>query len=87
MAGLQYYFFPTDFLYPRTSSANGDSTSKPAVLHVQPDRKVDTEGKVREDNKLCYQASSSSSTALVPSPCIIKSELRRKKPTATKNQS
>ena len=27
MAGLQYYFFPTDFFYPRPSSANGDNTS------------------------------------------------------------
>nr|POE99857.1 hypothetical protein CFP56_35503 [Quercus suber] len=34
MAGLQYYFFPTDFFYPRPSSANGDNASKP-VLQVQ----------------------------------------------------
>ncbi|KAG8372044.1 hypothetical protein BUALT_Bualt12G0025700 [Buddleja alternifolia] len=27
MAGLQYYFFPTDFYYPRPPSVNGDTSS------------------------------------------------------------
>lgn len=40
MAGLQYYFFPTDFLYPRppTSSAvikGGDTINNQALLPLQ----------------------------------------------------
>ncbi|KAE8098697.1 hypothetical protein FH972_016741 [Carpinus fangiana] len=35
MGSLQYYFFPTDFYYPRTKFVNGDNAGKPA-LHVQP---------------------------------------------------
>uniref|UniRef100_A0A2N9IQ29 Uncharacterized protein n=1 Tax=Fagus sylvatica TaxID=28930 RepID=A0A2N9IQ29_FAGSY len=96
MAGLQYYFFPTDFFYPRPSSTNGDTTSKP-VLHVQT-HKADTEnlekckvviqnnvqGSNNNNNNKVYDqpppaAFNSSCTALVPSPCIIKSELRRKR--------
>ena len=85
MAGLQYYFFPTDFFYPRPSSTNGDSTSN-LVLHVQT-QKADAETIEKckivvqgSSNKLCYQPppASTSCTALVPSdPCIIKKESRR----------
>ncbi|PON67416.1 hypothetical protein TorRG33x02_264570 [Trema orientale] len=40
MAGMQYYFFPTDFYYPRPQSANvdrhaGDRQLVPPVLEVQ----------------------------------------------------
>ncbi|KAG6641013.1 hypothetical protein CIPAW_09G043400 [Carya illinoinensis] len=85
MAGLQYNFFPTDFYYPRTTPVNADSSSSgggnnnmPVALRVQPP-KVDADGDdVPERNKLCCQLPPPS-TALVPSPCIIKSELRRKK--------
>ena len=89
-AGLQYYFFPTDFFYPRPSSANGDNTSSKPVLQVQT-QKADAENiekckiVVHNDvqgssNKLCYQPpqASTSCTALVPYPCIIKKELRPK---------
>ena len=41
-AGLRYYFFPTDFFYPRPSSANGDNTSSKPVLQVQT-QKADAE--------------------------------------------
>ena len=87
MAGLQYYFFPTDFFYPRPSSTNGDNTSNP-VLHVQTQKQADAENiekckivvhnDVQGSNKLYYQPSTSC-TALVPYPCIIKKELRRKR--------
>jgi hypothetical protein len=95
MGSLQYYFFPTDFYYPRTStSVNGDNTKKP-VLHVQTPNadsdnleklKAEVHSDVRDNNnnnnrKLYFEASSSS-TALVPFPCIIKSELRRKRPSS-----
>ncbi|KAL4607637.1 hypothetical protein ACB092_09G189800 [Castanea dentata] len=86
MAGLQYYFFPTDFFYPRPSSTNGDNTSN-AVLHVQT-QKADTENiekckiavhnDVQGSNKLYHQPSTSC-TALVPYPCIIKKELRMRR--------
>ena len=87
MAGLQYYFFPTDFFYPRPSSTDGDNTSNP-VLHVQTQKQADAgniekckivvHNDVQGSNKLYYQPSTSC-TALVPYPCIIKKELRRKR--------
>ncbi|KAF3950653.1 hypothetical protein CMV_023619 [Castanea mollissima] len=89
MAGLQYYFFPTDFFYPRPSSTNGDNASKP-VLQVQTQKagaeniercKIVVHNDVQGNNKLCYQPppASTSCTALVPSTCIIKKEFRRKR--------
>uniref|UniRef100_A0A7N2R798 Uncharacterized protein n=1 Tax=Quercus lobata TaxID=97700 RepID=A0A7N2R798_QUELO len=74
MAGLQYYFFPTDFFYPRPSSANGDNASKP-VLQVQTQKagaeniercKIVVHNDVQGNNKLCYQPlpASTSCTAL-----------------------
>ena len=89
-AGLQYYFFPTDFFYPRPSSANGDNTSSKPVLQVQTQKadaeniekcKIVVHNNLQGNNKLCYQPppASTSCTALVPSPCIIKKELRRKR--------
>ena len=89
MAGLQYYFFPTDFFYPRPSSANGDNANKP-VLQVQTQKagaeniercKIVVHNDVEDDNnKLCYQPPASTScTALVPSTCLIKKEFRRKR--------
>ncbi|KAE8098696.1 hypothetical protein FH972_016740 [Carpinus fangiana] len=86
MGSLQYYFFPTDFYYPRAKSVNGDNAGKP-VLHVQPPNadadnlekcKAALHSDGRDNNmKLYYEAPSS--TALVPFPCIIKTELRRRK--------
>ncbi len=35
MAGLQYYFFPTDFLYPRPQAAPVEVTRKAAALAIQ----------------------------------------------------
>ena len=88
MAGLQYYFFPTDFFYPRPSSANGDNANKP-VLQVQTQKagaeniercKIVVHNDVEDNNKLCYQPPASTScTALVPSTCLIKKEFRRKR--------
>ncbi|KAJ6912141.1 hypothetical protein NC651_014726 [Populus alba x Populus x berolinensis] len=37
MAGLQYYFFPTDFFYPRPPSAAKESVSSPAQ-RIQPQK-------------------------------------------------
>ena len=91
MAGLQYYFFPTDFFYPRPSSASGDNTSSKPVLQVQTQKadaenikkcKIVVHNNVQGNNKLCYQPppASTSCTALVPSdPCIIEKESRRKR--------
>ncbi|KAL4607652.1 hypothetical protein ACB092_09G190600 [Castanea dentata] len=89
MAGLQYYFFPTDFFYPRPSSANGDNASK-QVLQVQTQKagaeniercKIVVHNDVQGNNQVCYQPppASTSCTALVPSPFITKKELRRKR--------
>ena len=36
MAGLQYYFFPTDFLYPRPQSVRSDTQQNPPLpLQIQ----------------------------------------------------
>lgn len=43
MAGLQYYFFPTDFFYPLQKSTNGDSTSK-MLLSLQTQEKAESDG-------------------------------------------
>ncbi|KAJ6332116.1 hypothetical protein OIU76_010492 [Salix suchowensis] len=78
MAGLQYYFFPTDFFYPRPPPADQESVSSPAQ-HIQP-QKGDAEDRGSEQHgamvRYKHDQSSlpqlSTSTALVPSPCIIK---------------
>ncbi|KAJ6741734.1 hypothetical protein OIU85_015875 [Salix viminalis] len=85
MAGLQYYFFPTDFFYPRPPPADQESVSSPAQ-HVQP-QKGDTEDRGSDQHRAMVRYKHdqsnlpqlSTSTALVPSPCIIKSEIRRKR--------
>jgi hypothetical protein len=87
MAGLQYYFFPTDFFYPRPPSAANESVSSP-VQRIQP-QKGDAEDRDMEQHKAMmvrYKHDDqsnlpqlSASTAIVPSPCIIKSEIRRKR--------
>ncbi|KAF9679581.1 hypothetical protein SADUNF_Sadunf06G0029700 [Salix dunnii] len=81
MAGLQYYFFPTDFFYPRPPAADQESVSSP-VQHIQP-QKGDTKDRGSEQHRdmVRYKHDQSNlpqlstSTALVPSPCIIKSSL------------
>ena len=42
MAGLQYYFFPTDFFYPLEKSTNADSTKK-MLISVQTHEKADSD--------------------------------------------
>ncbi|KAJ6300582.1 hypothetical protein OIU76_021386 [Salix suchowensis] len=78
MAGLQYYFFPTDFNYPRPPPANEESVSSPA-LHLQPQKggTEDHHAMNQHQLDLTNQPQLSASTAVVHSPCIIKSETRR----------
>ncbi|KAJ4845295.1 hypothetical protein Tsubulata_015114 [Turnera subulata] len=86
MAGLQYYFFPTDFYYPRPlpqQSFNKDDDSTVEGVHQQVQtQKVDIikaddiDNNHQKANK--FPRLVSASTALVPSPCIIKSEKRRR---------
>lgn len=57
MAGLQYYFFPTDFLYPRPQSVNGNSSNKP-VLPIQTQK--------RDGSDKVLQAHSSSPLVQAP---------------------
>ncbi|KAK9290798.1 hypothetical protein L1049_008976 [Liquidambar formosana] len=57
MAGLQYYFFPTDFLYPRPQSVNGNSSNKP-VLPIQTQK--------RDGSDKVLQAQSSSPLVKAP---------------------
>ncbi|KAJ6921760.1 hypothetical protein NC652_015639 [Populus alba x Populus x berolinensis] len=82
MAGLQYYFFPTDFFYPRPPSAAKETVSS-TVQRIQP-QKGDAEDRDMEQHKAMmvrYKLDQSNlpqlsaSTAIVPSPCIIKSEI------------
>ncbi|OAY40277.1 hypothetical protein MANES_09G009600v8 [Manihot esculenta] len=49
MAGLQYYFFPTDFYYPLplSSTTTSSSSSKSAVVHMQTERQ---DGKKQHSN-------------------------------------
>ncbi|KDP26215.1 hypothetical protein JCGZ_22461 [Jatropha curcas] len=78
MAGLQYYFFPTDFFYPRPPpTADRDSANKPPVVHIQTQKrdKEDMEklnkAKVKynmQEKNLSQQLSASKAT--VPSSTL-----------------
>ncbi|GLT40804.1 hypothetical protein SLA2020_149100 [Shorea laevis] len=41
MAGLQYYFFPTDFYYPRAESVPSEGTRKPTVVSFPTSKKTE----------------------------------------------
>ncbi|PIN20081.1 hypothetical protein CDL12_07242 [Handroanthus impetiginosus] len=44
MAGLQYRFFPTDFLFPLPQTAAGDSSSPRKIPIVKPQKAEETDG-------------------------------------------
>ncbi|KAK9942035.1 hypothetical protein M0R45_007725 [Rubus argutus] len=45
MSGLQYYFFPTDFFYPRPQPVNLKSSTNPATKSVMPlQRQIQSNG-------------------------------------------
>ncbi|KAF3669758.1 hypothetical protein FXO37_08859 [Capsicum annuum] len=46
MAGLQYYFFPTDFYYPRPPKINGDMNNNNKISTTLDDVAVTTVGRV-----------------------------------------
>uniref|UniRef100_A0A6N2NJC8 Uncharacterized protein n=1 Tax=Salix viminalis TaxID=40686 RepID=A0A6N2NJC8_SALVM len=79
MAGLQYYFFPTDFYYPRPPPANDQESVSSPVLHLQPQKggAGDHHAMNQHQLDLTNLPQLSASTAAVPSPCIIKRETRR----------
>ncbi|KAI6673759.1 hypothetical protein NL676_001665 [Syzygium grande] len=86
MAGLQYYFFPTDYFYPRAPSPSPtDGGAAPAVLPVQAlkgsdggDGSVGQKGPPQQPSSAPASAKSSSSLAL--SRSTIERELRRGRP-------
>ncbi|KAF3626899.1 hypothetical protein FXO38_29007 [Capsicum annuum] len=45
MAGLQYYFFPTDFYYPRPPKINGDMNNNNNISTTHDDVAVTTAGR------------------------------------------
>uniref|UniRef100_A0A2C9V862 Uncharacterized protein n=1 Tax=Manihot esculenta TaxID=3983 RepID=A0A2C9V862_MANES len=80
MAGLQYYFFPTDFYYPRPPSSTTTTTSKPAVVHMQTQRedgkKQTNDMQEKEKSRSLPQLSSSISTVPSSPSIIVKSQIK-----------
>lgn len=83
MAGLPYYFFPTDYLYPRATANNVDIASKVDLLSVGPVQalKIDLiDGSLTSVDGVRSSSSSSNFSALVMSESDIQKELRRGTP-------
>ncbi|KAL3715753.1 hypothetical protein ACJRO7_007492 [Eucalyptus globulus] len=84
MAGLQYYFFPTDFFYPRAPSPSpADGVAAKAVVPVKAVKGLDG-GDDFVGQKSPPQPSSASASAtsssLALSESTIERELRRGRP-------
>ncbi|KAL3715749.1 hypothetical protein ACJRO7_007488 [Eucalyptus globulus] len=89
MAGLQYYFFPTDFFYPRAPSpspADGSAATK-AVLPVKAlkgldggDDFVGQKNPPPQPSSAPASASAASPSSLVLSRSTIERQLRRGQP-------
>ncbi|KAI3415210.1 F-box domain-containing protein [Psidium guajava] len=86
MAGLQYYFFPTDFFYPRAPSPSpADGGASAAVLPVQALKGSEGgDGFVGQKSAPPPQPSSASapakSSSLALARSTIERELRRRRP-------
>ncbi|KAI3415209.1 F-box domain-containing protein [Psidium guajava] len=87
MAGLQYYFFPTDFFYPRAPSPSpADGAAAKAVLPAQALKGSDGGDGFARQKSPPWQPSSastsaaSSSSLLALSRSTIERELRRGRP-------
>ncbi|KAG8372043.1 hypothetical protein BUALT_Bualt12G0025600 [Buddleja alternifolia] len=68
MAGLQYKFFPTDFLFPPppATARDGSSHHQLAVVKLRKADEIDDPKAIAAVTKKSLKATSSSSVALAP---------------------
>ncbi|KAJ0042693.1 hypothetical protein Pint_18214 [Pistacia integerrima] len=79
MTGLQYYFFPTDFFYPRPPMVNGDHNTKNPILSFETPKKDNEDDNIQKPTKAIVIRHHMPKNKLHQPSCIVKDEMNSKK--------
>ncbi|KAJ0091753.1 hypothetical protein Patl1_13599 [Pistacia atlantica] len=79
MAGLQYYFFPTDFFHPRPPLVNGDHNTKNPILSFETPQKDNEDDNIQKPTKATVIRHHMPKNKLHQPSCIVKDEMNSTK--------